>query len=294
MRRAPKGGYDTPEKDGYRRWVYDNLLPFRSTPKAPEYGKIEGVLCMPSSECAEIRFALSRGLPLGELYAADDSRAVVATITRTFPGIWAKSGSVESVVSKLSALGIQLQAINLDYCFKLSPELLRSVHAVASEPAAKYAVIFVNLLRGREESFMSAILDSDEVEKVHQAVLANKEHFCWEGEFDPTTADIKRLLAVKKAAGSYWMKTHAYRSSNGQSFLTILLGPPGFGDRTDDVDMLDRPTPGSPPPPANAGETWSSYANRITPSQMERVHYICKHMRITHGYFFQAYVPKLK
>lgn len=301
-RSAPKNGYDFETKSGYRRWVWDFIggqLPDGTTHTGD-------VLLMPSVEGCEIRDeALPRGFTTGQLHVVDQSPAIVATIQRRFPGVNTYGCPVDAACARLSDKGVRLIAANVDYCGQISAKLLRSVKSVSESRACEDALLFVNILRGREEAYLTSVMRGHTDQNTPRAIryVISKENDCWAGDVEPTEMDFWRITALRNVVKRQWFQARAYISVNGQSFLTIFFAaasykePPRDGDGPlEALARMNNGDVGDPLPERLEGEDARSYKARLTAPQATRLMLIARSMGVGQTHFVNWYLrprPKL-
>lgn len=290
-RRAPKTGYDFPAKERFRRWVWDFIGGTSPT------GEIHtgDVLLMPSIEGREISDeAIPRGFKTSQLHVADHNPAIVATLQRNFPGLNTYGCAIEKACERITDRGVSLIAANVDYCGQISEKLLRSFKAVSDSPACEDANLFVTVLRGREEPFITSLITPQhqdrDTARILKEFLAGSPKYWTNGEgMSPTEMDFWRVQVLRQISKRYWTQARAYVSSNGQSFLTVMFlaktSPLCF--RRSEWDYIE----GEPLPLRTFGETPEQYRARLTHDQTVRMVQICRDLGISsHSHFVRKYV----
>jgi hypothetical protein len=154
-RSAPKGGYDTEEKQKYREAVWAALLP------AWEACKIGHVLLLPSSEGVEIDYVISLGVPPERIIAIDKSAAVIATSKwrKKHPTVKFMATTIGECGTKLLDRGIVLAAANLDFCSNFCEDLIEQYHQfLQTAPQFSKARVAVTVAKGRESTATALLL----------------------------------------------------------------------------------------------------------------------------------------
>jgi hypothetical protein len=155
---APKGGYDTPEKQAYRKQVWDALLPAWEMAKGDARAHI---LLMPSREGLEIEHVLSLGIPQDRIIAVDRSAAVIATSIwrKKYPNVKFYASEVGDVWRKINRDGFVICAANLDFCSNFCDELVCQFSSfVKNTPRFTFFRIAVTVAKGREGKALVAML----------------------------------------------------------------------------------------------------------------------------------------
>lgn len=299
-RSSPKQGYDFAAKAGYRRWVW-NFLGGRSNSGELHTGD---VLLMPSTEGCEISDeAIPRGFKTSQLHVVDQNPAIVATLQRKFPGLNTYGCLVDKACERISERGTKLIGANVDYCGQLSGKLLRSLKKVSDSSACEHALLFVNLLRGREEPYIGSLMKGYPARETNKAkaYFLSKANECWdctEG-IEPTEMDFWRVLALRNMTNRYWFQARAYVSVNGQSFLTIGFQPKHFQpEAVWEIEQLktlaefNNGDPGDPLPTTCEGETAQDYKHRLTAPQLVRLSLICQRMDVGDIHLIKTYIMR--
>jgi hypothetical protein len=216
----PKQGYDTEEKGAWRDWVYSHV-----GGTCIQTGRVVtgNVLCMPSIDGAEVEHLLARGFSEDQIHVADHNPAVVATLKKRWRGIHTYGVDVHRACERIAAKGTRLVAANLDYCGRMSASVLRSVALCFHSGALDGAHVFVNILRGREDAAEIRIASlSLDPRHAHAArVFLSNPSGWWESDaLTPTENDVRRVTTLSRIASRTWARAFAYRSPNGQSFIT--------------------------------------------------------------------------
>ena len=292
---GPAMGYTNPKKQAWRTWlwsfiggvlVHPTLLPdhefLRSTPNGIRQSRTGNVLMMPSIEGNEIQEALDRGFTTDQCYVVDENPAVVATLQRKYPGIHTYGKSVERACREIARARVNLLAADLDFCGRISKPLLRAVAGCFDSGALDGAIVFVNVLRGREDALEQRLMPMPE--KAREAISKMDQRDWWTSEdgLFPTPNDIWRIWSVWQAAGDVrrrrtWHTARAYTSPNGQSFLTVVFNPEPMKEQT----PAELQVPGAPLPPKEPNEKASAYLQRLDLEQRIRLMFIATGMGIT-------------
>lgn len=155
-RTAPKAGYDTLAKAGYRRAVWDAVTLERGAPR----GK---VLILPSSEGVEIDVALARGVQPEQLICVDRSAAVIATSRwrKAHPSVRFHAADIASVGAKIAASGDTVEFANLDLCGQVSQETVDQIKSfLRACPLANEYVISITVAKGREGRALATLMQA--------------------------------------------------------------------------------------------------------------------------------------
>lgn len=157
--RAPKTGYATDEKAKYREDVWSALGPIAleimTDPRAY-------CLIMPSREGLEIDVAVKHGIPPEKIVCVDQSAAVIATSSwrKKWPQCRFFASKVSEIGAKLKKNNMRLAAANLDLCGNFSDETISEIDGfLLSAPTCKTYALAVTMMRGREGSIASRMLD---------------------------------------------------------------------------------------------------------------------------------------
>lgn len=293
-RSAPKDGYEFEAKGNYRRWVWQ----FIGGQLADGTTHTGDVLLMPSVEGCEIRDeALPRGFSANQLHVVDESPAIVATIQRKFPGVNTYGCLVDVACARMSERDIKLIAANIDYCGQISAKLLRSIKSVAESKACQDARLFVNVLRGREEAYLTSVMQGHTDNNTTRAIryVLNRENNCWAGEVEPTEMDFWRITALRNVIKRKWFEVHAYVSVNGQSFLTVGFHPATYkpdpeDDRLTALASMNNGDAGEALPSRLRNEEARTYKARLTEPQATRLMLIARHMDIGEIHLINQYI----
>jgi hypothetical protein len=130
---------------------------------------------MPSLEGDEIDVALSKGFRQQHLHIIDFNPAVVATLKRRYPLVNTYGVSVNKAIDRMIDHGVQLDAINLDFCSNLSRQMFVTLHQLTiSRVMNDRSVLAVSMLRGREKQWaMSSLNALSEMSKEVSETLHN-------------------------------------------------------------------------------------------------------------------------
>lgn len=142
--RAPSGGYDSDEKQMYRRWVWSIFKKY-----LPVHVSKASIVFMPGPSDAELNVARSSGARDANLVAVDHNPANVAVLRRKgFLGQTIGATIEEAFSKRIDAV---VHAVHLDLTSEFSDPVARSVSSVVrSGTLADFSVIVVNVQRGRE------------------------------------------------------------------------------------------------------------------------------------------------
>lgn len=154
--RQPKIGYNSEEKQSYRKEVWDALL---SMPRSKD-GKI---LILPSSGGEEIDYIISRGVKQSEIICIDENPAVIASAAwrKKYKSIRVYGCKVSSVAGRLIKDGFTLDIANLDLCNNFSEELVTEVMSFLRDaPLCENDFSFsVTVSKGREQSVTNYLMN---------------------------------------------------------------------------------------------------------------------------------------
>lgn len=157
--RAPRGGYDNPEKQAYRERVWSALAP--ATQHQLDDPKSVWVL-MPSREGIEIEVAVKSGIPANRILCVDKSAAVIATSTwrKRWPECQFMASMISDLPKRLKSKNLVCAAANLDLCGNFSEENLVEIESFcANAPCHDDVAIAITLMKGREGSALLRLLD---------------------------------------------------------------------------------------------------------------------------------------
>ncbi|MBU8921726.1 MAG: hypothetical protein KOO63_07890 [Bacteroidales bacterium] len=146
-RRAPKGGYNFPNKRQYRRDVWNGFRTFISSEI-----KNTHALLMPSEEGTEIGVALKSGVWRKNLHAVDKDPSFMQSYREKYgPSVHTYGMDVVKACEEIAKQGYKLGVANLDLCSPYGTKSIRVLSEVATLPCWEdKAVIAVTALRGRE------------------------------------------------------------------------------------------------------------------------------------------------
>lgn len=145
----PKCGYLTKEKADYRANLYKGILKLSG-----DAIKDKTLLFMPSKNDAEIKMALSVGFREENLYACDDSAALLATAAwrKEYPKIKILGSRLSRAIERLKSGGVKIDVANLDLCSNLCSEVFTDLHNIARYFINPDIIIGLTLLKGRESA----------------------------------------------------------------------------------------------------------------------------------------------
>lgn len=158
-RRAPKGGYDNPEKRKYRYKVWKHLR----NKAIPILNKDDNakVLMLPSKEGLEIDAAIKYGIKPEQIIAIDENPALLAH-AKWKPKIPKKNRfgcKVSRVGNKIKDNGWTLACANLDLCNQISEELVYELNCfLETSPISNGFSFFVTFMKGRESKALYLLL----------------------------------------------------------------------------------------------------------------------------------------
>jgi hypothetical protein len=223
QRKAPKGGYGFEAKALYRQAVWSVLS--RGKPVPPR----KRVLLMPSREGLEVGVAESFGIQRAHIYPVDANPAIIAHLTRDFPGMARIPGAhgvpLHVACKRLAAAGIRLHAANFDLTGQANKRLFTDLRiAVATELFAPHARVAVTMLRGRETSHINTLMGR--VADQYSDVLRwmRTKHF---GPLDLKPWDVSRILFAGASLGgdeghSRLLTSGAYKSHR-QTMIWVVF-----------------------------------------------------------------------
>jgi hypothetical protein len=149
-RRAPEGGYIGGVKNQYRRNVWAS---FREAARRQGWSRsFCDVLLMPSAEGKEIEVAEDAGFRRNRMHVVDKNPAIVAHLSRRYPGILTYGCSIERAAERIASAGVRLKFANLDLCGFASKTYQRDlVNFMAAECLDEMSYLAITMLRGREQ-----------------------------------------------------------------------------------------------------------------------------------------------
>ncbi len=217
----PKCGYWSIQKAKYREWVWNEIretLDHHPT-ESPH------VAIMPSLEGREIFDALChREFQPTQLHIIDRNPAIVATLARRYPGIHTYGVDVGKAFARMDKQKVNLRFANIDYCSNICPDVVRSLRAIGDSTAAQFAKLFVTVLRGREGGILGYAIGNAPKENIPSDMWRVLAASPWP-DVQQRDSDALRLLVISAATGRLINKCYAYKSTNGQTFLTVVLQP---------------------------------------------------------------------
>lgn len=209
---APEGGYDFGNKRQYHRDLYpffrDNCI------GGPTNAH---VLLMPSSEGTEIEVAERAGFRREHLHVVDNNPAIVAHLSRRYPGINTYGVDVGLAAQRIARRGIEVSVANLDLTGKLSDRTWLTLSAVGESGILKHGSLFaITLLRGRECGKWN--VSSADVGHLRPEWLRAVRG-------SPTSLDVSRQAWAESAVAQRWgkmaipLRSGIYRSAAGSQTM---------------------------------------------------------------------------
>jgi hypothetical protein len=149
--RAPAHGYATTEKQGWRVAMWARIAASFNMRRRPS----RKVFMIETTEGHEIERALSLGFREENLYVCNVNPAVVATLKRRYGLIHTYGVDADRALRRINEAGILLDVVSLDLCACLSARVIDTL-CTAARVGNTYAVIAVNVLRGREQGIFAS------------------------------------------------------------------------------------------------------------------------------------------
>ena len=159
-RRAPKDGYDNPEKRKYRHEVWKRLSK-KALPILEENENAK-VLMLPSSEGLEIDVAMKFGIKRHQIIAIDENPALLAHADWKYkvPKSNRFGCKVSEIGEKIKNNGWVLAAANLDFCNNFSDELITEINSFfAQTPIVEKFSFSVTMGKGRETKALLSLIN---------------------------------------------------------------------------------------------------------------------------------------
>jgi hypothetical protein len=237
QRSAPEGGYVGGTKAQYRRNVWAT---FRDAARRQMWPISEcDVLLMPSSEGKEIEVAEAAGFHRRRLHVVDSNAAIVASLTKRFPGINTYGVTAGRAAERIAKAGVRLRFANLDFCGPVSRSLSHELAQFAQSGClAGTACVAVTELRGRErkpaQSYLQEACGEDPRDHLKES---------WKAVFARLSVlDVKRALFVgchlayrhdRAMATSFPLRCETYRSTAGNQTMLwsawqVVEPPPAY------------------------------------------------------------------
>jgi hypothetical protein len=157
--RGPKTGYDGDTKQAYREAVWADMLKIASDRLMTDPAAV--LVVMPSSGTEEIDTLVSMGVDPADIFAIDQSAAVIATSKwrKKYPGVRFAACKVSEAPAILKKRGLVAVAANLDLCCNFSDELVSEVDAfVAGHMSVDDFCFSVTVTKGREGKAINSLL----------------------------------------------------------------------------------------------------------------------------------------
>ena len=159
--RGPQEGYLSESKRQYRKNVWNNIN--------NGFGGNMGdkkVLIFPSNHDAEIKQVLKSGVKEENIWACDESAALLATAKwrKVYPKINILGVKLERAIVKLNSAGIKIDAANFDFCSNLCGSVFVDVANFVNMVGSDVFCFGVTLLKGREgalETLLAKMLYTD-------------------------------------------------------------------------------------------------------------------------------------
>lgn len=167
VRRAPKNGYDNDSKAKYRWNVWKHL----SKKAIPILEKEDNayVLLLPSKEGLEIDTAIKFGIPEERIIAIDENPAIIAVSKwrKKYPKVKYFGCKVSEVGYKIKKKGWKLASANLDFCNRISEELITETNSfLKNTPINDNFSFFVTFMKGRESKALFLLLNKRQSPKI--------------------------------------------------------------------------------------------------------------------------------
>lgn len=159
-RKAPKQGYNFPEKQEYRDQVWGTLLDGVNAAAAT-------VLILPSTEGAEIPLLLALGVQEEHIIAVDESAALIATAPwrKAHPKVRCYGNELGRACERMAKDGLRVDIANLDLCSPIASPLIATLRSTFSSGAlARDAKVALTMLKGREDAELMMLYREDGAE----------------------------------------------------------------------------------------------------------------------------------
>lgn len=159
--RGPIQGYQTKEKDLYRKKVWENIRnAFHN------HLSDKKVLIFPSNHDREIKVVLDSGVKEENIWACDENAAILASAKwhKEYPKINILGVKLERAIEKLYAKKIKIDIANFDFCSNLCESVFCDVANFIKFIASDYFCYSITILKGREttvETLLAKMLFKD-------------------------------------------------------------------------------------------------------------------------------------
>lgn len=215
--RGPKSGYIFEEKTRYRDDVWRSISEARDNDM-----ENKTVLIFPSNHDEEIKVVLGKGVKEENIYACDESAALLATAKwrKEYPKINILGVSLTRAIEKLHSAKIRIDVANFDFCSNLCESIFIDIATFIKYVASDSFCFGVTILKGREpalETLLAKMLFTDikgsaDRVKILAHFVANK-----------CDIKIKEIVKSEYKSGAQYMSYGVYKTVNTEKVKADVL-----------------------------------------------------------------------